>query len=66
MEYEPVENDDPMPEVLRIQRQRRAMYACFTVFVVTKLLVVCWIITMSFPSDAFSRLFQGDWADDQD
>ena len=69
MEYEQVESTEATEGTAdeRIRRQKRAMYACFTVFVATKLAVVCWILTMSFPYDAFSRLLRGEWwGDDQD
>jgi hypothetical protein len=64
MEYEAVVVDEAEEETQQhavVQRQRRAMYGCFAAFVVTKLLVACWILTTSFPLDPIGSLFRGEW-----
>ena len=70
MEYEPVEITETPPEdtpELRIRRQKRAIYGCFTVFVIAKIMILCWVLTLSFPLDVIGSLFRGElWADEQD
>jgi len=50
-----------LAEANRIRIQRRALYACFAVFIAVKMLVVCWVLTQSFPLDAISRVLRGEW-----
>lgn len=63
MEYEEVVCDEPPPEEENrsAMRQRRVVYTCFATFLVTKLLVVCWILTMSIPLDPIASLLRGEW-----
>ena len=63
MDYEPVETTADPPDTLesRFRRQKRAIYACFTVVVIAKVLVLCWIVTMSIPLDPLGSLFRGEW-----
>ena len=67
MEYEPVEITelpDDTPE-LRIRRRKRAIYGCFTVFVIAKILILCWVLTLSFPLDFIGSLFRGElWSNE--
>lgn len=69
MEYEPVEIAEPPEDTpeLRTLRRKRAIYGCFTVVVIAKILILCWILTLSFPLDFMGSLFRGElWADEQD
>ena len=69
MQYEAVVADEEVsateknedPDEVPIVRQRRAMYACFAVFLATKVLVLCWILTRSIPLDPIRSLLRGEW-----
>ena len=69
MEYEDGTADQTVPLVMgrvaveerRLRVQRAALYVCFAVFIGAKVLLLCWFLTQSFPYDAVSRLFRGDW-----
>jgi hypothetical protein len=37
--------------------KHKALYTCLGVFLTAKLILVCWIFTLSFPSDALAHLF---------
>lgn len=37
--------------------KHKVLYTCLGVFLTAKLIIVCWIFTLSFPSDALAHLF---------
>ena len=40
-----------------IDLKHKIMYTCLGVFITAKILVICWIFTLSYPADALSHLF---------
>jgi hypothetical protein len=64
MNYDQVSNteEEELQPVTVIQPRRldtkhKILYTCLGVVLTAKVLLVCWIFTLSFPSDSLARLF---------
>ena len=67
MNYDPVVPDDLEDEEMEatvvvspprtLDWKHKALYTCLGVFLTTKILVILWIFTLSFPSNALENLF---------
>jgi hypothetical protein len=40
-----------------LDTKHKIFYTCLGIFITAKVLLVCWIFTLSFPSDSLARLF---------